>query len=83
MLIGPDETSTTTVLDEPVASKVLMLADATAFTSMLHEVAVHVTVPPKSILSATALTPPAVLAVIEPDDASVRSVAADRSTFPP
>ena len=83
MVIGPDETSIVTVLDVPVASKLLMLADAAELITMLHEVALHETVPPNTTVFPTALTPPAALAVIEPVAARVRSAAADKSIVPP
>ena len=82
MLIGPVETSAKIVL-EVLPIKLLMLADAAALTSMMHEAAVHCRVPPKYKAFETVLTPPAALATINPDAERVRSVAADRSTVPP
>jgi len=57
MIMGPDDTSAVTVLDELVARRLLMVAEEFAFSRTLHELPVHLRVPPTTIASADALNP--------------------------
>ena len=82
-LNGPAETPTAIELSAPVASRLARLADEFALIPMTQALAEHFTVQPKSTTPpAKILTPPAALESTRPDEATVTSVATDRSMVP-